>query len=295
VAFAGVGAGLAPGYQTPAWRWFVGVGVRHSPDPDRDRDGIPNVTDRCPDRAEDPDGFQDDDGCPEDDNDRDGILDPDDACPNDAEDKDYFEDEDGCPDPDNDGDGVPDTDDQCPKKAEDIDGFEDADGCPDPDNDGDGILDPDDQCPLEKETINDFEDEDGCPDKKLAEYKEESKEIKILEKVHFRFMSSEILAESHPLLDQVYTLLVSHPEIVKIQIEGHTDKSGPRDLNMELSQTRANAVQDYLVEKGIAPSRLVAKGYGWTRLIDYRSGPEANQINRRVEFKVLEYAPPANP
>ena len=93
-------------------------------------------------------------------------------------------------------------------------------GCPDPDNDGDGILDPDDKCPLEKETFNEFEDEDGCPDKVLAEYKEEAREIKILEKVHFKFMSSEIMKESHPLLDQVGQLLKNHPEISMIQIEG---------------------------------------------------------------------------
>ena len=290
VVFAGAGAGLAPGYQTPAWRWFAGVGGRHRPNPDRDGDGIPNITDRCPDQPEDPDGFKDKDGCPDPDNDGDGILDPVDKCPNDPEDKDYFEDEDGCPDPDNDGDGIPDEDDQCPRKAEDMDGFEDEDGCPDPDNDGDGILDPDDNCPLEKETFNGFEDEDGCPDKVLAEYKEEGREIKILEKIHFKFMSSEIMEASHPLLDQVVLLLKNHPEISMIQIEGHTDKTGPGNLNMEISRARASSVLNYIVERGIDRGRLQAKGYGWTRLIDYRSGPEANHNNRRVEFKVLRYA-----
>jgi outer membrane protein OmpA-like peptidoglycan-associated protein len=142
---------------------------------DRDKDGIPDDLDKCPDEPEDMDGFEDEDGCPDVDNDKDGICDPwvmkqglsekyahictgADKCPNSAEDLDGFEDEDGCPDPDNDGDGIPDPfmkqglsekyahictgADKCPNEPEDFDGFEDEDGCPDPDNDKDGICDP---------------------------------------------------------------------------------------------------------------------------------------------------------
>ncbi|MGB5287312.1 MAG: OmpA family protein, partial [Ignavibacteriaceae bacterium] len=60
----------------------------------------------------------------------DGILDINDKCPNEAEDFDGFEDEDGCPDLDNDGDSILDVNDKCPNEAEDFDGFEDEDGCP---------------------------------------------------------------------------------------------------------------------------------------------------------------------
>jgi outer membrane protein OmpA-like peptidoglycan-associated protein len=98
---------------------------------DRDRDGIPDMNDQCPDQAEDFDGFEDTDGCPEFDNDGDGILDVNDQCPNQPEDFDGFEDEDGCPDLDNDGDGIMDVDDKCPSEAETFNGFEDTDGCPD--------------------------------------------------------------------------------------------------------------------------------------------------------------------
>ncbi|MBN8232186.1 OmpA family protein [Corallococcus macrosporus] len=65
------------------------------------------------------------------DTDGDGILDPEDRCPTVAEDPDGFEDEDGCPDPDNDKDGIADADDQCPLEAEVINGVKDDDGCPD--------------------------------------------------------------------------------------------------------------------------------------------------------------------
>lgn len=98
--------------------------------------------------------------------DLDGLDDRVDKCPEQAEDKDGFEDGDGCPDLDDDGDGVPDTVDKCRRLAEDLDGFQDDDGCPDPDNDGDGILDKDDLCPKQPENFNGFEDGDGCPDVK---------------------------------------------------------------------------------------------------------------------------------
>jgi len=133
---------------------------------DRDHDGVKDRRDRCPDVAEDRDGFQDDDGCPDWDNDGDGIPDGRDLCPNQAEDRDGFEDQDGCPDPDNDHDGIPDVDDLCPLRAEDFNGIADEDGCPDGviDSDGDGIPDSRDTCPHQAEDFDGFEDDDGCPD-----------------------------------------------------------------------------------------------------------------------------------
>ncbi|HEY4107087.1 MAG TPA: OmpA family protein, partial [Polyangiaceae bacterium] len=78
-------------------------------------------------------GYQDEDGCPEPDNDGDGIPDVSDKCPNEPEDKDGFEDQDGCPDPDNDKDGIPDARDLCPNEPETVNGYADNDGCPDED------------------------------------------------------------------------------------------------------------------------------------------------------------------
>ena len=287
---AGGGKGLTPGFSTPDWRLFAGLEYGWRPDPDRDRDGIPNLEDRCPDKAEDPDGFQDSDGCPDLDNDRDGIPDADDKCPNEPEDLDAFEDEDGCPDFDNDKDTVPDKTDQCPLQAEDLDKFEDEDGCPDLDNDGDGIPDKIDKCPLEKEVFNDYQDEDGCPDKKLAEFQKEARRIQILDKVHFKFMRAELEPSAFPILDQVAQILSDNPQVLFVQVEGHTDKTGSHQFNMDLSLARAESVVGYLVGKGVDPSRLGAVGYGYDRRIDYRSGPEANLNNRRVEFNILKFA-----
>ena len=160
----GGGTGLTPGVGTPAARAFLGLGYAPPLDNDRDKDGIRDRDDACPDDPEDVDAFQDEDGCPDPDNDADGVLDVDDACPDDPEDLDAFEDADGCPDPDNDRDRILDYADGCPDDPEDYDQFEDEDGCPEADNDGDGILDPDDLCPNQPEDFDGFYDDDGCPE-----------------------------------------------------------------------------------------------------------------------------------
>ena len=74
------------------------VEVAASPTADRDGDGIPDALDKCPDRPEDKDGFEDQDGCPDIDDDHDGVLDIADKCPKEPETYNGFEDEDGCPD-----------------------------------------------------------------------------------------------------------------------------------------------------------------------------------------------------
>ncbi|MCA9522313.1 MAG: thrombospondin type 3 repeat-containing protein [Myxococcales bacterium] len=290
------------------------------PDPDNDKDGIcdPWVAqkgllgkyakichgiDRCPNEPEDKDGFQDEDGCPDPDNDKDGICDPwvsekgllgkyakickgKDQCPNEPEDKDGFQDEDGCPDLDNDLDGVPEPQDKCPDQPEDWDGFQDDDGCPDLDNDGDGIPDLKDMCPDHKETFNKYKDDDGCPDSLVILT---DKEIKILEKVYFETAKAKIRRVSYPLLSQVADVLKQHPEILLVQIEGHTDKRGGRNYNRRLSQKRARSVFLHLVKKhGIDKRRLKFKGYGFDKPRVQGTGPAVWEKNRRVEFNILK-------
>lgn len=128
--FAAGGVGLDRGFGTPEWRALGGVRVT-AVRGDRDGDRIEDVVDRCPNEAEDRDGYDDGDGCIDPDNDGDGIADAKDRKPNDAEDKDGWQDDDGAPDPDNDGDGLADGADQCPNEAEDKDGVRDDDGCVD--------------------------------------------------------------------------------------------------------------------------------------------------------------------
>jgi outer membrane protein OmpA-like peptidoglycan-associated protein len=219
---------------------------------DCDEDGIFGSQDKCPREKEDYDGFEDEDGCPDPDNDMDGILDADDACPDDAEDFDGFEDEDGCPDVDRDGDGIMDIDDACPDDPEDIDGFEDADGCPDPDNDGDGVLDGDDQCP--DTPAGTIVDAVGCK-------KPEPKPELVAVMVNFALNSSVLDDMATTRLDALVTFLLED-ETVTVDIGGFTSDEGTDDYNQALSERRASAVRDYMVEKGVDGARLTVVGYG---------------------------------
>ena len=297
----GGGAGLTDSVGSPAWRAFAGVGYAFAQVRDRDGDGVLDVEDACIDRPEDKDGYMDSDGCPDDDNDGDGIPDVADKCPNVAEDRDGFQDDDGCPDPDNDGDGIPDATDKCPDRPEDKDGFQDDDGCPDPDNDGDGVLDALDKCPLEPETQNGFQDDDGCPDTAPA-YVFKSGERIVFHNILFKTGAWDILPESFATLDDIAKSLASQPD-VKVRIEGHTDDVGKAKDNLLLSQQRALAVVNYLVQKGVDSRRLGYAGFGDTRPVaalpvavkgkpvDAKLTDDARAQNRRVEFVTLDAAP----
>ncbi len=285
----GISVGLTRGYGAPDIQAYIGVSYQRYMS-DRDGDGIYDEDDECPDKPEDFDGFEDEDGCPELDNDRDGILDVKDKCPLKPEDFDGFEDEDGCPDPDNDRDGIPDVKDQCPLEPEDIDGFDDEDGCPDYDDDRDGIPDAQDKCPKEKETINGFEDEDGCPDEGDTNVEVTSEKVTINTKIMFGFDSDRIRQESFSILNQVALTLKANPQLERIRIEGHTDLKGSDEYNIELSQRRSESVLTYLVAQGVTPSRLEAVGYGEMRPVIDAVSTEADTKNRRVEFTILRQA-----
>ena len=263
------------------------------PDPDNDQDGILDDDDgpngSCRNNPEDVDQFEDEDGCPDTDNDQDGIIDevdgPDGSCRNDPEDRDTFEDEDGCPDPDNDQDGILDVDDACPLEAEDADGFEDEDGCPDPDNDQDTVLDVEDDCPLAPGPPSN----QGCP---IAVRVEES-QIVILQRIEFEYDSDRLRSSAFPILEEVRGVLAVNRQIRRIRIEGHTDSQGTDDYNMDLSQRRAESVVRWLVEHGIDASRMEAQGFGESRPIANNRTRGGRQTNRRVEFHIVDPAPPA--
>jgi outer membrane protein OmpA-like peptidoglycan-associated protein len=191
---------------------------------------------------------------------------------------------------DSDGGGVSDAQDKCPAVPEDNDGDHDSDGCPeeDKDTDQDGVPDKHDDCPAAKETINGVDDDDGCPDTGDARVIYEEGELMILEAVEFEHGSSRVSGKSDSLLSQVALMIKANPQIKKVRVEGHTDASGPTDVNQRLSENRAESVKNYLIRKGVAPSRLESRGHGEDRPKVKGEEPEANAKNRRVEFIVKQ-------
>lgn len=116
----------------------------------------------------------------------------------------------------------------------------------------------------------------------------------VLENIYYDLDKFDIRQDAALELDKVVALLQDNPAIIQIELSSHTDSRGLDDANMLLSENRAKAAVDYIVSKGIDRSRMVAKGYGETQLIngcdnDTECGDELHQQNRRTEFKVLEY------
>ena len=221
------------------------------------------------------------------DKDKDGIPDDLDLCPEVPEDGKDPDPHDGCPAPsDKDNDGIPDDVDECPEVPEDMDGIEDHDGCPEDDFDQDGVPDAEDACPREPGEPSADAEKNGCP--KFIRRIEGSTEIQILKKVEFATASSKILPRSYPILDEVVALLNANSDITKVSVEGHTDSRGAHAMNMRLSDARANSVKRYLINKGIAADRLTSKGFGPDKPIDTNDTAEGRQRNRRVEFHILE-------
>jgi OOP family OmpA-OmpF porin len=187
---------------------------------------------------------------------------------------------------DADHDGVPDDRDRCPHEAEDRDGIHDQDGCPEDDEDSDGVPDAEDKCPTQKETINGFQDEDGCPDEGPAKVIVEKGQIRILENIHFKTGSAQLDPRSHSILNQVALTMKANKSIRRVRVEGHTDETGTREHNLELSKERAASVREYIIARGVKPDRLRAEGYGETRPLTNGKDPESLAKNRRVAFIV---------
>jgi large repetitive protein len=264
------------------------------PDIDSDGDGIRNRVDKCPEQAEDRDLFEDSDGCPDDDNDGDKVADGVDKCPLDPEDLDGFQDDDGCVDKDNDNDGLADGQDKCPDQPEDKDGFQDVDGCPDNDNDLDGIADGQDKCPAQPETINGNKDEDGCPDAGDSTIVLSPDRIETLDAVTFGAGNAKLTKQSFNILGQVGATMRAHPEIVRMRVTVHVQPSAACindnrcDKDQELSDKRATAIRDWLVQWGVAEGRVEARGFGGTKTVVDPKQRGAALLNERVELIILE-------
>lgn len=234
--------------------------------PDNDLDGIANAQDACPDEF----GSKDLNGCP--DRDGDGIIDAQDACPDEKGSKMMK----GCPDTD--GDGISDKDDKCPT----VKGVKENNGCPPVvvDTDGDGVQDKDDKCPTVKGTAAN----NGCPEvteetmNKLNEY---------AKTILFDSAKSSFQEQTYPVLLAITAILKEYPNS-NFSLEGHTDGDGSEAMNQKLSEERATAVKNYLVENGINASRLTSKGFGESMPVSTNKTKAGKANNRRVEVKLVK-------
>ncbi|MFA0964651.1 OmpA family protein [Roseivirga sp. BDSF3-8] len=107
-----------------------------------------------------------------------------------------------------------------------------------------------------------------------------------LDRIYFDFDKTVLRPESYPELDRVVSLLMENPTL-KIEIAGHTDNKGSDGYNETLSQGRADAVRDYLVQKTFEADRITAVGHGESKPEATNETDEGRQINRRVEFTIL--------
>lgn len=241
---------------------------------DSDGDGVIDCLDQCPNT---PQGVQVDSvGCPLD-SDGDGVLDVNDQCPDTPQGVQV--DSVGCP-LDEDLDGVPDYKDQCPGTPAEARATVDEKGCP-KDSDGDGVLDYQDKCPEIPGTVTNH----GCPELS-ARVKRVFQQA--LHGINFETAKDIIKPNSFGILDNVVKVLEENPDY-KIDINGHTDSQGGDDYNQDLSERRAKAVRQYLINHGISEDRMAAYGYGESRPIADNATARGRALNRRVEFVVRGY------
>lgn len=236
---------------------------------DTDGDGVYDYLDRCGDT---PKGVVVDTcGCPLD-TDGDGVPDHIDQCPYTP--KNTPVDNHGCPF-DADGDGVADHLDKCPNTPEGV--KVDQDGCPF-DTDGDGIPDYLDKCP----TIPGVEANQGCPEVserarkafKNAEYG-----------IQFEPGTANLVRSTCHYIDKIISIMREYPNY-RLVVNGHTDATGSMAVNLKISKRRAMAIVDYMVERGIYPSRLKSFGHGGTQPIGDNKTLNGRKLNNRIEFKV---------
>lgn len=115
----------------------------------------------------------------------------------------------------------------------------------------------------------------------------------VLENIHYDFDKDDIRPDAARILNELVSIMQNHPSL-KIELGSHTDSRGVDSYNIDLSQRRAKSAVHYLINKGISRTRMVAIGYGETQLLNKCSngvdcGSAEHQVNRRTDFKILEY------
>lgn len=133
------------------------------------------------------------------------------------------------------------------------------------------------------ETKNGFQDADGCPDQLPPEL---AKFVGVIPGIDFDAGRSSLRPESTATLDAAAKLFAQYPE-VRLRISVHTDNQGQAADNRALSGRRANALRDYLIDRGIGAGRVEARGAGQDEPIASNANEAGRAANRRVEFSLI--------
>ena len=186
-----------------------------------------------------------------------------------------------------DNDGVLDRLDSCPGTGADT--VVDKTGCPSKitilDGDKDGIEDTKDICPDTKAGAK--VNADGC-------YKLLKTDRKVTLKLQFGNNADTILNPKDPQIEALTTFMREYPK-ANVVIEGHTDDRGSEAYNQALSQKRAQAVVNILIQQGITATRITAKGLGESTPVADNTTAEGRSQNRRVEAVVSATKTPVEP
>ena len=266
----GGGAGLSSGIGTSKFRMLMSAGYEPEPSVDSDGDGLLDRIDGCADQAEDFDGYEDADGCPE-------VMNPV---------RILFRDPYGYP-----------VDDLSVSMENEDDGSQ-VEGTAKIDElmtegvwmvtaSAEGFHPFEEDFTVEPgqafETVYVLDPVVAPPQVRVTR-----QAIRITDKIYFEVNEAVLSPRSYGLLDAIAETMLAHPEVRRVRVEGHTDSRSSNAYNLALSQSRAEAVRDYLVNARVAPERIVAVGKGETEPLDARETPDAWELNRRVEFIIEE-------
>lgn len=108
-----------------------------------------------------------------------------------------------------------------------------------------------------------------------------------IDRLYFKTDSAVIAPTAYPVLEDLHTFMTKNQDVV-VEIGGHTNSLPPHEYCDRLSASRAKAVYDYLIQKGIPAARLQYKGYGKRQPVDTNATVEGRKNNQRVEIKILK-------
>ncbi|MCQ2310571.1 MAG: OmpA family protein [Paludibacteraceae bacterium] len=241
---------------------------------DSDNDGVPDYLDHCITSPEEI-PYVDSLGCNKD-SDHDGVPDYIDKCPDTDSAAVAFVDSLGC-DKDSDRDGIPDYLDKCPDTDSAAVAFVDSLGC-NKDSDNDSVPDYLDECPtIPGPAIN-----KGCP---VIQKTVRNLFKKAMQGIQFETGKAVIKKSSYGIMDDIAKVFLDNPTYMA-EVQGHTDNTGSENVNKKLSQSRADAVRNYLIKAGVPEAHLTAVGYGSDKPIADNTTKEGRAQNRRVEFDI---------